>query len=150
MIKFTNSFGTFTKPSSTVRHTVFAVLTLFLGVYSIALSIALLEIFHRTCNTKGGALRGELARSAYCVYVIHPAVLNLNLCAFELVMLRVANIDIARHSDWSQRLHPNYSAMELDSIALWSGWVCVALATQLIVWPLAMIVRRLPLLKRVL
>jgi hypothetical protein len=33
---------------------------------------------------------------------------------------------------------------------IFTGWLLVGLATQLVVWPLAMVVRRLPQLRRVL
>ena len=143
--------SSFVKPSSAFVYSTLCGTAILLGVYCIALSVALLDAFHRRCNAKGGALRVELARSAYCVYIIHPAVLIPLEYAFERLLMLITGVNIARQSTWDHT-HSSVALGGSNSGVkfIFVGWLLVALTTQLVVWPLAMVVRRLPLLRRVL
>ena len=88
---------------------------------------------------------------AYCVYMIHPAVLIPLEYAFERLLMLITGVYIARRSTWDHT-HSSVALGGSDSGVkfIFTGWLLVGLATQLVVWPLAMVVRRLPQLRRVL
>jgi len=63
----------------------------------------------------------------------------------------ITGVNIARRSTWDHT-HSSVALGGSDSGVkfIFTGWLLVGLATQLVVWPLAMVVRRLPQLRRVL
>ena len=119
-----------------------ALFTGFCGVFAANVSIWLLATFKRRFNN--GRFK-TLARSAYCVYLIHPFVINpcigLAVAAFRALGNEVR---FAKDEGGGNSRSP------LGTTELLCGYLCAAVASQALVWPLAGWFRRLPVVRHVL
>ena len=123
---------------------IYAASAAFAGVFAVSVSIWLLATFKRRFNYDG--YKG-LARSAYCVYLIHPFVIDpcigLVIAAYRALGNEV-RFAIDERGGWG------YSCSPLGTTELVCGYLCAAVASQALVWPLAGWFRRLPLVRHVL
>lgn len=132
-----NSSGNATSPPAAV----YGGISLGFGVLSISISFALLDLFLRRAN--GRAV--SLAPSAYTVYIIHPLVLVPLTWAYVELLRSAWGIEV-RFEEGTAR-----SSTDLgDDRLLWFGCAAVSVLAQLLVWPLAAVVRRAPGLRAIL
>merc|ERR1712072_1281284 len=147
--------GQFTIPGLSSVHIDYSPFTrnlgdLFIPIYTIAMTLAMMQLFHQYLNTtfdkKWVAYVGA---AAYAVYVIHPWVMSLFILIF-VEILKAATVPIVW--DYSNPSKPAFYTMDyngdfavLPDSYLWGGWVFVFVLTQLVVWPLAHYFRKLPL-----
>ena len=125
---------------------------LFIPIYAIAMTLAMMQLFHQYLNTtfdKKWVV--SVGAAAYAVYVIHPWVMNLFTLIF-IEILKAAKVPIVW--DFSQG-EPTYLTVGangepalLPDSYLWGGWIFVFVLTQLVVWPLAHYFRKLPVMNK--
>jgi len=88
-------------------------------------------------------LRLCMMQSAYAVYVFHEVIMNLVIWAWIVILQKAMGIDLVFDEEGN-----NTTPLSNGVIAL--GWVFVSVVTQLIVWPFAFFVRKLPILNQIL
>lgn len=99
------------------------------GAYCVDMSLAVLIIFQRWFNYET-KLSKVLARSAYCVFLIHILV---------LMVVTIAYLEFYKSV---------FGTGEIGRVV--GGWVFVNVATQAIVWPLSYGLTRLPVLRDII
>ena len=126
--------------------------SMFFGVGCIAISFAALELAQRHLNFTGPRSK-FFAESAYCVYLIHAYVIVV--CEWAYVVAYDRRVGGLRSGDDAPRIHfakgsvASSTRWESDG-DLWLGWACTVVVSQLIVWPLAAAIRKLPGLNKIL
>jgi hypothetical protein len=103
-----------------------------------------------------------LADAAYCVFIIHSHVVVL-MCYVYIKILEAAGMAVFAPGTsgtggifWAPPLlqPPNvaqlYVQTECHEAITWGGFFFIALTSELIVWPLAWCLAKLPLLNRIL
>jgi fucose 4-O-acetylase-like acetyltransferase len=80
-------------------------------------------------------------KSAYCVYIIHPLVVICVTKAWVQILASAADI----HCEWDKG--SLYSSTEMPTGFIFAGWVWCVTLSELIVWPLAHYLRKLPVVR---
>ena len=109
------------------------------------LSLAAVDIFSTHFNTSTPRSR-FFADAAYCVYIIHPWVVTPLLWTWTQILPAAGGPAIVFPSNGSMTSSTNFG----DDGLVVVGWLYACVVGQVIVWPLAWYVRKLPLLNRVL
>lgn len=115
-----------------------------MGVLCVVLCVAMLDVFARFLATESAVMRW-LGRAAYTTYIIHPCVLVPLTYVWTLTLHTVWGVELSFPE--SSRFSP--TPMPSEGIH-WLGWAVVSAFTQIIVWPLAALLCRLPLLRNIL
>jgi len=133
--------------------------TLWIPIYSIAMTLAIMQLFHQYFNSSPQSkFMKSAGLAAYTVYVIHPWVANIFVLIFVQI-LKAANVPIVLYTVAGEG---NISATKagflildadgdykfLPDAYLWGGWIFVFVLTQLVVWPLAHYFRKLPVMNK--
>ena len=119
------------------------------GVYSVATTLALMQLFHQYFNrSPQSVLSRNAGAAAYTVYIIHFVVLNLMTLIF-IEILKAGHVPII-FSKGSYVTVKNGDPELLSNAMIWLGWAFVFVMTQVLVWPLAHYFRKLPVLNKIL
>ena len=124
------------------------------GVYSVAMTLMQMQLFHEFLNINTKFL-GAVGVAAYAVYIIHPWFLNFWTMIY-LEILKAAHVPIifSQNIVGSVSLYSTIDAAgqpaSLSEGILTGGLIMVFVLTQLMVWPAAYYLRKLPVLNRVL
>ncbi len=102
------------------------------GAFCVDMSLAVLIIFQRWFNYET-KLSKVLARSAYCVYLIHTLVLTVATITYLEIYSRVFG---------------SGEGTEVGRVV--GGWIFVNVVTQAVVWPLSYGLTRLPILRDII
>jgi len=114
------------------------------GVACTAISFAEIALFQKYANYQS-VVSKFFSDSAYTVYLIHPWVVVPVLWTYILLLDSLAGVKV----EFGDQSTVSTTSLGNDGW-IWLGWVYVATLSQFIVWPLAWVVRKLPLLNKVL
>jgi len=84
-----------------------------------------------------------MMKSAYAVYVFHEVIMNLMIWLWIVILRKGMGYDLV-FDEYGN------NTTELSNGVIVLGWVFVSILTQLIVWPFAYFVRKLPILNQIL
>jgi glucan biosynthesis protein C len=123
------------------------------GVFCVDMCIVTLQFFQQYANFTTRFTR-FLSDAAYTVYLIHPLVVTAATACFIQVYNHLYDNVIVFGNGERDRFMP-VSTSKLEgpgdgTLHLFFGWLGVLVVSQLIVWPLAWYLRRLPYLNQVL
>lgn len=84
-----------------------------------------------------------MMQSAFAVYILHELVINLVMWLWIWILEKGFGIDLVFDEEGN-------NTTDLSNGIVVLGWIFVSILTQVIVWPFAFFVRKLPLLNRIL
>merc|ERR1712048_1460945 len=128
--------------------------------YAVPMTLALIQFFHQYFNgTPPSKIAKNAGAAAYTVYIIHPLIYNVWIIAF-IAILKAAGVSIW----WSQQQTNGdpftiyYLTIDpatgeptmLPDGYIWAGWLWTLILSQLTMWPLALYMRQLPVLNKIL
>jgi len=127
---------------------------LFPGVYSVPISIALIQIYHEFCNgTPQNKVMAFMSNASYAVYVIHKIPVNVVVLTFTKILEASGKTIMFMGSGHSLTwfIKSSDGLPDIPSSAIiWGGFIFCFALTQLVVWPLAFYFRKLPILNQIL
>merc|ERR1712048_63182 len=127
------------------QHLVRTLLTCsLLGIQTVALSVSILHFFAVHLNSQGKVGK-ILSAGHYAVYVFQNALILLVMWSYVLI-LRANGYEI----DFSYCQGMPMSSSFISQSLLLAGWLYTILLVNLISWPLAYFIRKLPAIKEVL
>ena len=109
------------------------------SMLTLDMSLAVLMVFQKWFNRENNFTK-KLARSAYAVYIIHVAI----ILPLELVFIAIYKDDMV-FSDLIGS--PVGGGLNINYVG---GYVVVAIASQLVVWPVSYALTRLPYLRDII
>ena len=131
--------GTFMNYSLSVSPTYFYGLWIALsGPFAVSISLLEIDWSQRHFNYQTPRT-AWLAQSAYMVYLFHPWVLIV--CTYVYVYILKAGFGVDLKFDMPYGLA---SVTAIDNALLWGGLFGVGIITQVVVWPLSWLLRKLP------
>ncbi|QDZ23717.1 acyltransferase domain-containing protein [Chloropicon primus] len=127
---------------------------LFPGVYSVPISIALIQIYHEFCNgTPQNKVMAFMSNASYAVYVTHKIPVNVVVLTFTQILEASGKTVLFMGSGHSLMwfLKSSDGLPDIPSSAIiWGGFIFCFALTQLVAWPLAFYFRKLPILNQIL
>jgi hypothetical protein len=124
---------------------------IYLGVFTVIMSYATLELFRRRFDGPPGCTMQRMAAAAYTVYLLHPLVLNSVIYSWLVLMNRRI---LPERKSTVRIIFPNNSDISSsdfgDDYLVAAGFVYTATLTNCIVWPVAWALQRFPVLRDVL
>merc|ERR1712003_442276 len=129
-------------------HMKFSVLDFVSPVYGVAMTLAIMQLFHQYFNaTPQSQFMRNAGASAYIVYVIQALPLGIAVIVF-IEILKAAGVQIVFESMLFFTVGPDGKPAALSNGWIWGGWAIIFVLTQLIVWPLGFYARKLPVLNK--
>ncbi|QDZ25173.1 putative acyltransferase [Chloropicon primus] len=129
-------------------HITFAVLDFIPPVYAVAMTLAIMQLFHQYFNaTPQSQFMRNAGASAYIVYVIQFWPMLTSMIIF-VEILKAAGVPIVFEGTLFFAVGPDGKPAPLSDGWIWGGWALVFVLTQLIVWPLGFFARKLPILNK--
>lgn len=129
-------------------HALLVVYAIIAGVFCVDMSMVVLHFFHRFLDfyTEYSHI---LSQSAYTVYLIHPLVITSLTSIYVLIYNKVNGYNVIEFD------HNAHSSSELlgqnkGSLHLFAGFVFIFLMTNVICWPVAWALKKLPMFKGIL
>lgn len=148
---------------STVDIILFIILNMLFGIFCFTCSITAIHLFSKNLNSTGPYSK-YFSEAAYTVYLIHGWTITLVGWSWFLILGAMGDEvhwrSNSRHSNseikstWSEinwRANSRASSTEIESTWLiFSGFVYTAVLSNLVTWPIAHEIRKLPVLKTML
>jgi len=125
------------------------------GIWKVAVSLTLIDLFRRRFN-EGGALTKFASDAAYTVYLIHPYIVTLAVWSYP-VILKACGLTVEKA--WTEPplngithegVNMAFLVESQSEVVLWLGFFYIVIAANLVLWPLAWLLRQLPVLKDVI
>jgi hypothetical protein len=136
--------------------------TVFEGFEGVVYSFVVLELSSKFLNRDLGPLMHALSTAAYPVYIIHPLVVNMVTWSWGLIMqATVEKAELTGGMKDADQSYPAFHRAGFQAVALviqtahfnelmFLGWAYVAVVSNLIVWPLAYCIKKIPKFDQVL
>eukprot|EP00505_MAST-04D_sp_SCG-Rhode-Island_P001570 Stramenopile-MAST_4_protein_1570 len=113
------------------------------GPFAVCVSLLEIDWFQRHFDYQTPRT-AWLAQSAYMVYLFHPWVLVVFTYVYVYILQAGFGIDLPFDMPYGLA-----SVTVIDNGLLWAGFISVGVVTQLVVWPLSWLLRKLPGIRNV-
>jgi len=114
------------------------------GVAVIAISYAMVGLCQRYCNKPPSKFGAALNSAAYAAYIIHPLVMVAATFFWQQILTVVGvHVDLANASTYEV-------PADMSPALRWVGFLFVLTVTQVLVWLLALGLKRIPGLDKII
>jgi len=125
------------------------------GIWKVAVSLTLIDLFRRRFN-EGGALTRFASDAAYTVYLIHPYIITLALGSYPMIL---KSCGVVVEKAWTD---PPLNGLTHSGVnmaflvesqgegLLWLGFLYTVIVSNILLWPLAWLLRQMPVLRDVI